>query len=120
MVGSDADLQFGPLSYEGVMTEAYGQRLGEAMRVENAPAIVTRALRTADIAVTEIRCENPLPQMSDPIKQEDAFLIGLHLRDRPKWEYWEDSRRASVWAAKPLLAAESLDTRVSLMWAMYA
>jgi AraC family transcriptional regulator len=78
------------------MTKAYGRRLGEAVRVENAPAIVTRALRTADIAVTEIRCDNPLPQMSDPIQQEDAFLVGLHLRDRPKWEYWEDGRRASV------------------------
>jgi len=78
------------------MTEAYGQRLGEAVRVENAPAIVTRALRRADIAVTEIRYDNPLPQMSDPIQQEDAFLVGLYLRDRPKWEYWEDGRRASV------------------------
>src|SRR3984893_1331314 len=78
------------------MTKAYGRRLGKAVRVETAPAIVTRALRTADIAVTEIRCENPLPQMSDPIKQEDAFFIGLHLRARPKWEYWEDGRRASV------------------------
>jgi hypothetical protein len=81
---------------DSAMTEAYGQRLGEAVRVENAPAIVTRALRTADIAVTEIRCDNPLPQMSDPIQQEDAFILGLYLRDRPKWEYWEDSRRASV------------------------
>jgi AraC family transcriptional regulator len=78
------------------MTEAYGRRLGEAVRVENAPAIVTRALRTADMAVTEIRCDNPLPQMSDPIQQEDAFLIGLYLRDRPKWQYWEDGRRVSV------------------------
>jgi AraC family transcriptional regulator len=81
---------------DSAMTEAYGQRLGEAVRVENAPAIVTRALRTADIAVTEIRCDNPLPQMSDPIQQEDAFILGLHLRDRPKWQYWEDGRRASV------------------------
>ena len=56
------------------MTEAYGQPLGEALRVENAPAIVTRALRTADIAVTDIRCDNPLPEMSGPIKQEDAFV----------------------------------------------
>ena len=78
------------------MTEAYGRRLGEAVRVENAPAIVTRALRTADIAVTEIRYDNPRPGMSDPIQQEDAFIVGLHLRDRPKWEYWEDGRRASV------------------------
>jgi len=77
------------------MTEAYGQRLGEALRVENAPAIVTRALRTADLAVTEIRCDNPLPEMSRSIQQEDAFIVGLHLRDSNR-EYWEDGRRASV------------------------
>jgi AraC family transcriptional regulator len=78
------------------MTEAYGRRLGERFRVENAPAIVTRALRTAAIAVTEIRCDSPLPEMYGPIQQEDAFLVGLHLRDFPNREYWEDGRRASV------------------------
>jgi AraC family transcriptional regulator len=78
------------------MTEAYGQRLGERFQVENAPAIVTRALRTADIAVTEIRCDSPLPEMCGPIQQEDAFLVGLHLRDFPNREYWEGGRRASV------------------------
>ena len=78
------------------MTEAYGQRLGEALRVENAPAIVTRALRTADIAVTEIRCDNPLPEMSGSIQQEDAFLVALRLRDFPNHEYWEDGRQAPV------------------------
>jgi AraC family transcriptional regulator len=78
------------------MTEAYGRRLGERFRVENAPAIVTRALRTADIAVTEIRCDSPLPEMYGPIQQEDAFLVGLHLRDFPNREYWEEIRRASV------------------------
>ena len=71
------------------MTEAYGQRLGEALRVENAPAIVTRALRTADIAVTEIRFDNPLPEMSGLLQQEDAFLVALHFRDFPNREYWE-------------------------------
>jgi AraC family transcriptional regulator len=78
------------------MTEAYGQRLGERFRVENAPAIVTRALRTADIAVTEVRCDNPLPGMSGSIQPEDAFLVALHLRDFPNREYWEDGQRASV------------------------
>jgi AraC family transcriptional regulator len=78
------------------MTEAYGQQLGEALQVENAPAIVTRALRTADIAVTEIRCDNPRLEMSSPIQQEDAFLVALHLRESPNREYWEDGRRASV------------------------
>ena len=78
------------------MTEAYGRRLGERFQVENAPAIVTRALHTADMAVTEIRCDSPLPEMCGPIQQEDAFLIGLHLRDFPNREYWEGGRRASV------------------------
>ena len=78
------------------MTEAYGQRLGEALRVENAPAIVTRALRTADIAVTEIRCDNPLREKRGPIPREDAFLVSLHLRDSRNREYWEDGRRVSV------------------------
>src|ERR1700743_1720489 len=81
---------------DGAMTEAYGQRLGEALRVENAPAIVTRSLRTADIAVTEIRCDNPLPQMSGSIPLEDAFAVALYLRGSPNLEYWEDGRRASV------------------------
>jgi AraC family transcriptional regulator len=78
------------------MTEAYGQRLGEALRLENAPAIVSRSLRMADMAVTEIRCDSPLPEMHNPIQQEDAFVVGLHLRDAPNREYWEDGRRASV------------------------
>jgi AraC family transcriptional regulator len=78
------------------MTEAYGQRLGEALRVENGPAIVTRALRAADIAVTEIRCDKPLPEMCGPIQREDAFLVTLHLSDSRNREYWEDGRRASV------------------------
>jgi AraC-like DNA-binding protein len=87
---------------------AYGRRDGAALRAENvpvpwsagghrrAPAIVTRALRTADMAVTEIRCDNPLPEMNDSIQPEDAFLVALHLRDSPNCEYWEDGRLASV------------------------
>jgi AraC family transcriptional regulator len=78
------------------MTEAYEDRLAEAMRAENAPAIVTRSLRMADMAVTEIRCDDPLPEMSRPIQQEDAFIVALYLRDSPNREYWEDGRRASV------------------------
>src|SRR5258708_20488479 len=78
------------------MTEAYGQRLGEALRVEHGPAIVTRALRTADIAVTEIRCDGPLPEMCGPIQREDAFLVPLHLRGSRNRAYWGYGRRASV------------------------
>jgi AraC-like DNA-binding protein len=34
--------------------------------------------------------------MRGSIRQEDAFLVALHLRDFPNREYWEDGRRASV------------------------
>ena len=77
-------------------SDGYGQRLGERLRVEDAPAIITRALRKADIAVTEIRCDDPLPGMTDLIQREDAFLVGLQLRDFPHHEYWEDGQLASV------------------------
>src|SRR6478672_10376901 len=81
---------------DGLMTAGYGQRFGERLRVENAPAIVTRALRNADIAVTEVRCDNPPSEMSGSFQQEDAFLVALQLRDRTNREYWEDGRRAAV------------------------
>jgi AraC family transcriptional regulator len=80
-----------------VMTEAYGRRLGERLRVESAPAIVTRSLRRADIAVTEIRCDHPSPAISDLIRQQDAFLVGLLLRDFPRKKCWEDGRQAPVY-----------------------
>jgi AraC family transcriptional regulator len=77
-------------------SDGYGQRLGERLRVEDAPAIITRALRKADIAVTEIRCDDPLPGMTGSIQREDAFLVGLQLRDFPHHEYWEVGQQASV------------------------
>src|SRR6478735_7575652 len=81
---------------DGLMTEGYGRRFGERLRVENAPAMITRALRNADMAVTEVRCDNPPLEMSGAFQREDAFVITLHLRDRPNREYWEGGRRALV------------------------
>jgi AraC family transcriptional regulator len=78
------------------MTDAYGQRFGERFQVENAPAIVTRALRNADMAVTDLRCDNPLPEMSGSIRKEDAFNVVWHRRDFPNREYWMDGRLAAV------------------------
>ena len=77
-------------------SDAYGQRLGERMRVDNAPAIVTRVLRKTDMAATEIRCDHPLPGMSGSLKREDAFLVVVKLRDFPGHKYWEDGRQAPV------------------------
>jgi AraC-like DNA-binding protein len=77
-------------------TGAYGQSLAEKLRVEHAPAVVTRVLRTADMAVTETRWDDPVPGLSGSLQREDAFLVTLALRDYPNRVYWEDGRLVSV------------------------
>jgi AraC family transcriptional regulator len=77
-------------------SDGYGKRFGERLRVDNAPAIVTRALCKTEMAATEIRCDHPLPGMSGSFQREDAFLVGLKLRDFPGLQYWEDGRQAPV------------------------
>jgi hypothetical protein len=53
-------------------------------------------LRTADMAVTETRCDDPVLGLSHPIQQEDAYLVALSLRDFPDRQYWEDGRQMPV------------------------
>jgi AraC family transcriptional regulator len=77
-------------------SEGYGQRLAERLRAEQAHAIVTRVLRTADMAVTETRCDDPVLGLSHSIQREDAFLVALTLRDFPNRQYWEDGRQMPV------------------------
>ena len=77
-------------------SEGYGQRLAERLRAEQAQVIVTRVLRTADMAVTETRCDDPVPGLSHSIQREDAYLVALTLRDFPNRQYWEDGRQMPV------------------------
>jgi hypothetical protein len=63
---------------------------------EEARTIVTRVLRTADMAVTETRCDDPIPGLSQPIHREDAYLVALTLRDFPNRKYWQDGRQMPV------------------------
>jgi AraC family transcriptional regulator len=77
-------------------SEGYGQRLAERLRAEHAPAVVTRVLRTADMAVTETRCDEPVSGLSGSLQREDAFLVTVTLRDYPNRVYWEDERLVSV------------------------
>jgi AraC-like DNA-binding protein len=74
------------------MSEGYGQRFGDRHGVAEAPAIVTRVLRTAVMAVTELRSDYPLMEMSGPLKREDAFLVGFLVRDFLQCKLWEDGR----------------------------
>ncbi|MGX5803415.1 helix-turn-helix domain-containing protein [Bradyrhizobium sp. Arg314] len=75
-------------------SEAYGDKFGDKFGLEAAPAFVTRTLRNAEIAATEIRCDSPRIGPTDPIPREDGYTIGLMLRDYPNHEYWEDGKHA--------------------------
>src|SRR6266853_2247065 len=87
-----------PLLGKSIMatSEGYGQRLAERLRAEQAHAIVTRLLRTADMAVTETRCDDPVLGLSHSIQREDSYLVALTLRDFPNRQYWEDGRQMPV------------------------
>ena len=76
-------------------SEGYGQGLAHRLHIERAPVILSRILRTADMAVTETRCDDPVPGLSGSLQREDAFLVSLTLRDYPNRIYWEDGRLMS-------------------------
>lgn len=58
---------------------AYGDRLGEAFHIQNAPTLITRGLQKSTLAVTELRCDQPNFGKSAPIPCEDAYFVVLHV-----------------------------------------
>ena len=73
---------------------AFGQRLGQPLHLKDAPAsLVTRSLRSAELAVTETRDDNPVPGLSGSLTAEDAYLVSLKLRDYRDCECWEHGQR---------------------------
>jgi AraC family transcriptional regulator len=76
------------------MTQAgvYGQRLGRGLRLDDAPALITRSLRSTEVAVTETRNDDPEQGLSGALPSVDAYLVSLKFRDYPDCECWEDNR----------------------------
>jgi AraC-like DNA-binding protein len=70
----------------------YGRGLAANYGVDGAAHIVSRVLNRAEFAVTELLAEQPPVRISDPIPQQDAYLICCQLRDRGPFEYWEGGR----------------------------
>ncbi|WP_043161010.1 AraC family transcriptional regulator [Bradyrhizobium sp. Ai1a-2] len=71
---------------------AFGQGLGRRFRLKDAPSLVTRTLRSAELAVTETRDDDPVPGLSGSMPSEDAYLVSLKFRDYPDCECWESGR----------------------------
>lgn len=76
------------------MTQAgvYGERLGRPLHLKDAPSLIARSLRSAELAVTEARNDDPAPGLSNSMPSEDAYLVSLKFRDYPDCECWERGR----------------------------
>ena len=77
-------------------SSAYGKEFAGNFGLEDAPVVITNILRKAQIAVTEVRSDRPRVGVTDSIPREDAFLVGLQLRDYPQHQMFEDGRAATV------------------------
>jgi AraC-like DNA-binding protein len=74
------------------MTEvgAFAQRFGRFLHLKDAlPSLITRSLRSAELAVTEARDDHPMRRLSDSMPPEDAYLVSLKFRDYGDCECWE-------------------------------
>ena len=72
---------------------AFGQKLGQFLHLKDAPpSLITRSLRSVELAVTETRDDNPVPGLSGSLTLEDAFLVSLKLHDYPDCELWEHGK----------------------------
>jgi AraC family transcriptional regulator len=82
-----------------VASAAYGERLKELFRLPSAETLLVNRSGRTDVAVTRCRCDTPDHGLTDPIPQEDAFMIGVHVRECPDRDMWLDGRRIN---AEPL------------------
>ena len=71
---------------------AFGNRLGQAFRQENAPTLITRALNKSTLAVTELKCDQRNFGKTKPIRLEDAYLVALQLRECHDHDLFFDGR----------------------------
>lgn len=74
----------------------FGEILGSRLHAEHHVVLSVRALRNADVTITEVRSDHPTLERSDPLPGADVFGIGLQLRDFPRHEWWEEGRPAPV------------------------
>ena len=80
---------------------AYGESLGSAFGLHRPPAIISRALHKATLAVTELKCERPKFGLTAPLAREDAYLVALQLRECHDHDLYFDGRmvKPTNWCA---------------------
>ena len=77
-------------------TGFYGQAVTRYLHLEHQPSsLITRSLRNAEIAVTEVLDDTPVEGPSGEMDLQDAYVVGLKLYDYPNAERWERGKPAA-------------------------
>jgi AraC family transcriptional regulator len=79
---------------QSARTGAFGSRMAMLMGLSHAPAITVKTRRGERLAVTRLRCDTGVTDLPQPIPNECAFLVNLHLREvtSHKWRLRGRSR----------------------------
>src|SRR6202012_4409017 len=70
----------------------YGADLGASFGAESSHFLLSRAVPDAEIAVTEVRRDQPFGRISDPFPDGEGFLICYPLLGQTAMGYWEEGR----------------------------
>jgi len=70
----------------------YRNQLAEAFRLPDAPSLITRTVRRAAFAVTELKHDRPKFGVTAPMAREDAYLIALQVRACHDHDLYFDGR----------------------------
>lgn len=78
------------------MSNIAADRLADRFRVQEAPVVTARTLRRSTLAFTELESNGSSPFQTGERVKEDAFVVGIQLRELPQFKFWEEGRQAPV------------------------
>lgn len=70
-----------------------GSALGSHLYIDDAPRITAKAIGDAVATIAELSAEHPEQRISAPLRQEDAVLLSLQLRDWAGHLVWEQGHQ---------------------------
>jgi AraC family transcriptional regulator len=74
----------------------YGEELVSNFGAEEAPYMVTRVLKRAELAATELLIDRPSGKISDLLPRQDAYMICCQRRNKASFEYWEEGKAFAI------------------------
>ena len=83
---------------------ALSERLVSLLGLQQRPTQLTGAVGKAGISIVRIQEDAAQHEMTDPVPEDDAYIVGLMLRDYPNPRFTEDGREV------PVLPIEAGDT----------